>query len=181
MLKKILIAVLAVVAALVVVVAMQPSTYNVSRTTSIGAPPATVFALANDFHQWDAWSPWAKLDPAIKTSYEGPSAGAGAVYTWVGNDKVGEGRMTLLESKPNELVRIKLEFLKPFASTSTTEFTFGGGEGELTGVTWSMTGDNNFMAKAACLFMGGMDKMIGPDFEKGLAQMKTTAEAAARK
>jgi uncharacterized protein YndB with AHSA1/START domain len=180
MLKKILLVIVAVVAALVVVVAMQPTTYTVTRITSIAAPPADLFSVVNDFHKWDAWSPWAKLDPAMKASFDGPPAGAGAVYSWVGNDKVGEGRMTMLESKPNQSVRIKVDFLKPFASTSLTEISFDA-SGDATNVSWSMTGDNNFMAKAACLFMGGMDKMIGPDFERGLAQMKTVVEAAARK
>jgi hypothetical protein len=180
MLKKILLVVIALVAALVVVVAMQPATFTVTRTTSIAAAPPDVFSVVNDFHKWDAWSPWSRLDPEMKTTYEGPPSGTGAVYSWVGNSKVGEGRMTLLESRPAELVRIKLEFLKPFASTSTTEFALSG-RGDATTVTWNMTGDNNFVAKAMCLFMGGMDKMIGPDFEKGLSQLKTLVESAPRK
>ena len=180
MLKKILLVVVALVAALVVVVAAQPATYKVVRTASIAAPQSDVFSLVNDFHRWDAWSPWAKLDPAMKTSYDGPAAGTGAIYSWTGNDKVGEGRMTVLESKPGELVRIKLEFLKPFAQSSLTEFALAG-QGSSTSVTWSMSGDNNFIAKGMCLFMGGMDKMIGPDFERGLAQLKTAAEAAGGK
>ncbi len=180
MLKKILLVVVALVAALVVVVAAQPATYKVVRTASIAAPQSDVFSLVNDFHRWDAWSPWAKLDPAMKTSYDGPAAGTGAIYSWTGNDKVGEGRMTVLESKPGELVRIKLEFLKPFAQSSLTEFALAG-QGSSTSVTWSMSGDNNFIAKGMCLFMGGMDKMIGPDFERGLAQLKTAAESAGGK
>jgi hypothetical protein len=118
MLKKILIGIAVVVVGLVAVIAMQPTTFAVSRTTSIAAPPADVFALVNDFHKWDSWSPWAKLDPAMKTTFQGASSGTGAIYAWTGNDKVGEGRQTILESKAGELVRIKLEFVKPFASVA---------------------------------------------------------------
>jgi hypothetical protein len=112
----------------------------------------------------------------MKKTHEGARAGAGAVYTWSGNNEVGEGRMTLTESRPNELVRIRLEFVKPFAATNTAEFTFKP-EGDRTAVTWSMFGPNNFIAKAFGLFMN-MDKLVGGDFEKGLAQMKAIAEAA---
>ena len=130
----------------------------------------------NDFHNWKAWNPWARLDPAMKQGYEGAPAGPGAVYTWAGNNEVGEGRMTLTESRPNDSIRIRLDFLKPFRGTSLAEFTFKP-EGDRTVVTWSMTGQNNFMAKAVHLFMD-MDKMIGGNFEKGLAQMKAVVEAA---
>ena len=134
-----------------------------------------VFALVNDFRKWEAWSPWAKLDPSMKTTFEGPAEGLGSIYTWSGNGEVGEGRMTLTDSHPSDLVRIKLEFLKPITATNTTEFTFKP-EGNQTAVTWNMTGTNNFMGKAFNLFMN-MDKMVGGDFEKGLAQMKSTVES----
>ncbi|HEY3306483.1 MAG TPA: SRPBCC family protein [Candidatus Binatia bacterium] len=179
MLKKILIGLIVIVVAFVVVVALQPSEYRVARSATIAAPATVVFAQVNDFHNWDAWSPWAKIDPAMKKTHAGAPAGTGAIYTWAGNDQVGEGRMTLTESRPNELVRIKLEFLKPFASTADTEFTFKP-QGNQTAVTWSMAGEKNFMAKAFGLFMN-MDKMIGDDFEKGLRQMKSAAEAASTK
>jgi hypothetical protein len=130
----------------------------------------------NDFHNWTAWSPWAKLDPAMKQTYEGAPAGTGAVSTWAGNKDVGEGRMTIIESRPSELIRIKLEFFKPFAATNTAEFTFKPA-GDQTAVTWSMAGEKNFMAKAFGLFMN-MDKMIGDDFEKGLANLKSVTETA---
>jgi len=142
----------------------------------MAAPPATVFAQVNDFHKWEAWNPWAKIDPAMKETYEGAPAGVGAVYTWAGNNEVGTGRMTISESRPGELVRIKMEFLKPFAATHTAEFAFKP-EGDGTAVTWSMFGKNDFLAKAMCLFMD-MDKMGGGMFEKGLADMKAVAEAA---
>jgi len=175
MLKKILIALVIVVAGLAVVIALQPATFRVTRTATIAAAPADVFALVNDFHQWDAWSPWAKLDPAMKTSYAGAAAGQGAVYSWVGNSDVGEGSMTITDSQPASRVNIKLEFIKPFASVADTVFEFAPASAGTT-VTWTMSGDNNFLSKAFCLFTGGMDGLIGPDFEKGLAQMKAVAE-----
>ncbi len=178
MLKKILIALAAIVVAFVAVVAMQPSEFRVTRTATMSAPAPAVFAQVNDLHKWEEWSPWAKLDPAAKSTFEGPPAGTGAIFRWAGNNQVGEGSMTITESRPNELIRFNLEFLKPMAGTSTAEFTFKP-EGNETTVTWSMTGNNNFIAKAMCLFMN-MDKMVGGQFEKGLATMKSIVEAAPR-
>ena len=175
MLKKILLALIALIVIFAIVVTMQPASYRILRSVKIAAPPATVFAQVNDFHKWDAWSPWAKLDPTMKTTFEGPDSGTGAIYKWVGNKDVGEGQMTLLESKPNELVRIKLQFLKPFADICDTEFTFKP-DGDQTTVTWTMSGERNFVAKAVCMFMN-MDKMVGGDFEKGLAKLKANSEA----
>jgi len=176
MLQIILIAFAVIVIVLVIVVAMQPSEFRVARSATISAPPPAVFAQVNDFHKWEAWNPWGKIDPAMKQTYEGAPAGVGAIYTWVGNKNVGEGRMTLTESRPSDLIRIKLEFFKPFAGTNIAEFTFKPA-GNQTAVTWSMAGKNNFMAKAIHLFMN-MDKMIGGQFETGLAQMKSIVEAA---
>jgi len=178
MLWKILIALVVIVVGLVAVIALQPARYRVSRSTTIAAPAPVVFAQVNDFHRWAAWSPWEKIDPAMKRTYEGPPAGVGASYTWVGSGEVGEGRMTIVESRPSDLIQVKLEFVKPFAGTSVAEFTFKP-EGDRTLVTWSMTGDKNFIAKAIHLVMS-MDRMIGDQFEKGLAAMKTVAEAAPR-
>ena len=178
MLKKILLAVAVIILLFVIVVAMQPADFRITRSATISAPAEIVFSHVNDFHKWDAWSPWAKLDPAMKQTYEGSPAGAGSIYSWDGNKDVGTGRMTLTESRENELVRIKLEFLKPFAAVNDTEFTFKP-EGDQTAVTWTMTGQNNFIAKAFGLVMN-MDKMVGGDFEKGLAQMKTLAEAESK-
>ena len=175
MLKKILIVLVAVVAVFAVVVALQPSEYRISRSATVAALAPDVFAQVNDFHNWEAWSPWAKLDPAAKTTFEGPAAGQGAVFAWSGNDKVGEGRMTLTESRPAELVKIRIDFVKPFAGTSTSEFNFKPA-GNQTAVTWAMSGQRNFLEKAMCLFVS-MDKMLGGEFEKGLAQMKSVAEA----
>ena len=176
MLIKILLALAVVVIAFVILVAVQPADFRIARSITIAAPPAAVFAQVNDFHAWPEFSPWAKLDPGMKTSYAGPPAGTGAGYSWAGNPKVGEGRMTITESRPNDLIRIKLEFLKPFKATNTAEFTFRA-EGSQTAVTWSMSGVNSFMFKAVGLFMN-MDNMIGGDFEKGLANLKSVTEAA---
>jgi hypothetical protein len=177
--KKILIALVVVVAGLAVVIALQPSTFRVSRSATMAAAPADVFAQVNDFHNWQAWSPWLALDPAAKTSFEGASSGRGAVFTWSGNSAVGEGSMTVVDSQPPSRITIKLAFVKPFASTADTVFDLAPA-GPGTVVTWTMSGENNFIAKGFCLFMGGMDRMIGPDFEKGLAQMKTVVEGKKR-
>ena len=176
LLRRTLVALAVIVGVLVVVVAMQPPAFRVARTAIIAAPAAAAFAQVNDFHKWAAWNPWAKIDPAMKQAYEGAPSGVGAIYTWAGNGDVGDGRMTLTESRPNDLIRIKLDFLKPFAATSTAEFTFKP-EGDRTAVTWSMAGRNNLMAKAIHLFMD-MDAMIGGQFEVGLARMKAVLEGA---
>jgi hypothetical protein len=175
MFRKIAAGLVIVVGALFGIIALQPSTYRVVRSASIAAAPEKVFAEVNDFRKWDAWSPWARLDPNMKVTFDGPSSGQGAVYSWAGNSDVGEGRMTIIESKPGESIRIRLDFLKPFPSTSDTEFVFKP-EAAGTRVDWIMSGTNDFMSKAFCFFMGGMDRTIGPDFEKGLATMKSVVE-----
>ena len=175
MLKKILIALVVLLAALAAVIALQPPTFRVSRSTTIAAAPGEVFAQVNDFHNWQAWSPWLKLDPAVKTVYEGAASGTGAIFRWTGNSAVGEGSMALVDSQPPSQIRIKLAFVKPYASTADTLFEFAPA-GAGTAVTWTMSGENDFISKGFCLFTGGMDKMIGPDFEKGLAQLKTVVE-----
>ena len=175
MLKWILAGVAAVVVIFLVVVAMQPSDFKIERSATMRAPAPAAFAQVNDFQNWRAWSPWEKIDPALKRQYEGPKAGTGAIYAWQGNGDVGEGRMTITESKPGELVRIKLEFFKPFAATNTAEFSFKRAGADSTAVTWTMTGQNNFLSKAICMFVN-MDKMVGGMFEQGLTQMKTVVE-----
>jgi uncharacterized protein YndB with AHSA1/START domain len=174
MLKKILLALVVLVAVFAVVVALQPSDFRISRTAAVAAPPATVFAQVNDFHNWEAWSPWAKLDPNAKATFEGPKAGQGAIFMWSGNSQVGEGRMTVTESRPSEIIKIRLDFTKPMAATNDVEFTFKP-QGDRTEVTWTMSGHNNFIAKAFCLFVN-QDKMLGGYFEKGLASLKAVAE-----
>lgn len=175
-LKILLIAIPVLIAIFLVIVAMQPSDFRVVRSTTIAAPPEAVFPHVNELKKWDAWSPWAKLDPNAKSTFEGPEAGTGAVMTWAGNNDVGEGRMTITEIRPNELVQFKLEFYKPMAGTCTAEFAFKP-EGNQTTVTWSMSGQNNFMAKAVGLFMD-CDAMVGGQFEQGLANLKSATEGA---
>jgi len=179
MFLKILLALAVVIAGFAIVAALQPAAFRVTRSVTIAAPAAVIFGQVNDLHQWQEFSPWAKLDPAVKNTFAGPPAGVGAVFSWAGNNKVGEGRMTITESRPAELIQLKLEFIKPMAGTSVAEFTFKP-DGTQTVVTWSMSGENNFLAKAMCLVVS-MDKMVGGDFEKGLASLKTLTEAAARK
>jgi hypothetical protein len=173
MLNIILSGLVVIVITYVLVVALQPSAFHVTRMATISAPPAAVFVQVNDLHRWRAWT---KLDPAMKQTYEGAPAGTGAISRWAGNNQVGEGRMTIIESRPSDLIRIKPEFVKPFAATNTTEFTFKP-QGNQTIVTWSMTGENNFIAKVVHLFMN-MDKRVGSQFEKALAQMKSVVETA---
>lgn len=174
---------------LLVAISMQPDEMNVERTTTIAAAPEEVFQKVNDLHQWEQWSPWAKLDPEMKVTYSGSDSGEGAKYHWIGNSDVGEGRMTITDSQENERVEILLEFIKPFASTNTTVFRFEPAgdqtdgdqtdgeqtDGEQTKVVWSMTGENNFMSKAMGLFVD-IESMVGADFEKGLSQLKSVSE-----
>ena len=124
MLVRILIGLAAIVVVFAAVVAMQPSEFRVARSGTIAAPAPTVFAQVNDFHKWPAWSPYDKLDPAMKKTYDGPPAGTGASYAWAGNSHAGVGRATITESRPNEFVRIKLDFEQPFAGTAFAEFRF---------------------------------------------------------
>ncbi|HEY7688092.1 MAG TPA: SRPBCC family protein [Dongiaceae bacterium] len=174
MLEIVLIAIAVIIVALVVVVALQPAAFRVERSIAIAAPPAAVFAQVNDYRNWRPWSPYEKLDPDMKRSYEGPSAGTGAIYSWAGNKNAGEGRATIIESRPGERIRIKLEFKKPFEATNTAEFTFKP-EGDRTLVTWSLAGERNFFFKAVHLFMN-VDKMVGGQFDEGLAALKAVAE-----
>jgi len=178
MLKKILIALLALVAIFLIFVALQPSEFHVERTANMAAPPAMVFDQVNDLHKWEAWSPWAKLDPKAKITFEGPPSGTGTIMTWAGNNEVGEGKMTLAESRPNELVKINVDIVKPMEGSSTTEFAFKP-EGDQTAVTWSMSGHHNFIAKAMCLVMNGK-KMMSDMMDKGLANMKSMVEGASK-
>ncbi len=157
-----------------VVIAGQPDEFTVSRAASIAAPPEKIFPHVNDLNQWQAWSPWAKLDPTALTSFSGPDAGAGAAMAWDGSKKVGAGKMTITESRPGELLRLRLDFRKPMQATNTAEFTFRP-EGGQTAVTWSMAGKNNFMGKIFGLFID-CEKMCGNQFEKGLASLKSVAE-----
>jgi hypothetical protein len=174
----ILLALAVIVILFFVILVGRPDEFRVVRSATMNASPAAVFEQVNDFHKWEAWSPWAKLDPACKNTYSGAAAGKDAGFAWDGNNKVGAGRMTITESQPPELIRINLEFLRPFKSTNTTEFTFQL-RGNQTLVTWAMSGKNNFMSKVFGLFVD-CEKMVGKDFEKGLAQLKLVGETGAR-
>jgi hypothetical protein len=179
MLKKILIVVVAAIAVLALIISTRPDQYQVVRFVTVTAPAAIAYEQVADFHKWEAWSPWGKLDPGMKTEYGGPAAGTGSTYHWVGNDKVGEGRMTITDARPGSEIAIKLDFLKPMEETATATFLFAP-EGAGTKVTWAMAGKMGFIGKAMCLIKD-MDQMMGPDFEKGLTALKGVAESEARK
>ncbi len=178
LLKTIFFVLLVVLLTVIVIVLLQPDEFRIERSVVMNAPASAPFTQVNDFHNWEKWSPWAKLDPAMKVTYEGPASGVGAIYSWAGNSEVGEGRMEILESKPNELIRIKLDFIKPFPSTCDTVFAFRP-DGSNTFVSWTMTSKKNFIAKTFHLFVN-MDKMLGGDFDKGLASMKSVVEGKAK-
>ena len=173
-LRNLAILMTAVLAICVVVVLLQSSELRVSRSVTIEAPAGTVFEQVNDFHKWQGWSPWEKVDPQMTRTYEGPAQGTGASYVWSGNDQAGEGRMTITESKPNELIRIRLDFVRPMPSTNELEFTFQP-KGNATEATWTLTGRKNFLMKALSPFMS-IDNILGSEFEKGLEAMKKIAE-----
>ncbi len=175
--KNVLIVLVVLVVALAAFVASRPAAYQVERSATIPAPPDSLYARIVDLHRWDAWSPWARLDPAMKSDYSGATSGPGASYHWSGSDKVGEGRMTVTDAQAPGRVAIRLEFIKPFASVCTTTFRLAPDPAG-TRVTWAMDGTNGFVGKAMGLVMN-MDKTVGPDFEHGLAGLARDAAAPA--
>lgn len=181
MFKKLLGYIVAIVGLAIVIVcvmaAMKPSAFKVVREGDIAAPPSVVFPLINDFHAWPAWSPWEKLDPNMKRTLDGPPAGKGATYAWAGNEKAGEGKMTITQSVPDAHVALDLDFIKPFASSNKVDFTLEP-RGDGTHVTWTMNGNNNFTVKVFSVFMN-IDEMVGNDFDAGLANLKALAESQA--
>ncbi|WP_374581858.1 SRPBCC family protein [Pseudoduganella sp.] len=174
MLKKISMGLILLAVVVLGLALTQPDHFTVQRSATIKAPPARVMGYLNDFHQWPAWSPWEKLDPNMQRTFEGAASGKGAVYAWNGNDEVGQGRMEIIDSNVPSSLAIKLDFIKPFASSNQTEFMLQP-QGDATVVTWTMKGKSLFVTKLMSVFMS-MDKMIGKDFEKGLAQLKEVAE-----
>jgi Polyketide cyclase / dehydrase and lipid transport len=176
MLMNLLLVVVALLVVLVAFVATRPADFRIVRTRTLAAAPGVVHGFINDFHKWPAWSPWEKIDPDMKREHSGAPSGTGAQYHWVGNKKVGEGRMTIVDTHPPSGVTIRLEFLKPFKATNTTQFDLSPSRGG-TQVSWAMTGHNGFIAKAFSLFMN-MEKVVGPDFEKGLAGLDTATSAS---
>jgi uncharacterized protein YndB with AHSA1/START domain len=173
-LKRLAVGLVLLIGAFLVVVWFQPDDYRLTRQTVIAAPAAAVFAQVNDLKKWDDWSPWAKLDPNAKVTFSGPQSGPGATFMWDGNDKVGAGTMTITESRPNQRVATRTDFTRPFAGTSNADFVFSE-QGGQTNVIWTMAGQQTFIGKAICLFTP-METMLGPEFEKGLAQLKAVAE-----
>lgn len=174
MLKTILIVVVVLVAAVLIYAVTKPDQFRIQRTASISAPAEKIFPLINDFHTWSVWSPWEKLDLAMKKTHSGAPQGKGAVLEWDGNKDVGTGRMEVLESIPSSKILIKLDFLKPFEAHNQAEFTLAPNTGS-TQVTWAMYGPQPYIVKVMSLFCS-MDKMVGGQFEKGLADLKALAE-----
>jgi uncharacterized protein YndB with AHSA1/START domain len=174
MIKRIAIAVVALLAALLIYAATQPDTFRIQRAATIKAPPERIFAVLNDFLRWESWSPWEKKDPAMKRTFSALTSGKGAVYAWEGNRDVGQGRMEIAESVPPSKVAIKLDFVKPFETHNIVEFTLEP-QGDSTNVTWVMQGPMLYISKLITVFVN-MDSMVGKDFEAGLANLKTVAE-----
>lgn len=172
--KNIVILAVILISAVLMYAATKPDTFRVQRTATIAAPPEKVFGLIQDLHQWTSWSPWEKMDPAMKKTYSGAPLGRGAILEWDGNNDVGTGRMEIVNAVSPSTVAIKLDFLKPFEAHNQAEFTMEGSE-SATSVTWTMHGPQPFIMKVMDLLMG-MDKMAGKDFETGLANLKQLAE-----
>ena len=162
------------IAAVLVLAAMKPDVFRVQRSAAVKAPPEKVFALINDFKRWDAWSPWEKKDPAMKRSFGATTAGKGASYAWEGNKDVGQGSMEITNSVPSSAISLKLDFLKPFEAHNVVDFTLEA-KGDSTQITWTMAGPTPFFGKIIHVFMD-MDRMVGKDFETGLANLKSIAE-----
>jgi uncharacterized protein YndB with AHSA1/START domain len=163
-----------VIAAVLIFAATKPDNFRVQRSAGIKAPPEKIFALINDLHQWTSWSPWEKIDPALKRTHSGAASGKGAVYAWEGNSKVGSGSMEILETVPASRITIKLDFIKPFEGHNIAEFKFERA-GDSTTVTWAMFGPSPYLSKVMGLVFS-MDKMIGSQFETGLANLKAITE-----
>ena len=174
MLKTIALIVVALIAGVLAFAATKPDTFSVQRSATIKAPPEKIFAVLNDFHHWTDWSPWEKLDPAMKRTLSGAASGKGAVYAWEGNRQAGAGRMEIIESVPARKVGIQLDFIKPFEGHNVAEFTLAP-QGDATQVSWVMRGPAPFVSKLMQVFVS-MDKMIGGDFEEGLANLNAVAE-----
>lgn len=176
MVRKVLLVVLLLVVVLLGIASTKPDRFSVERSIDVTAPPERVHAQINDFHAWEAWSPWTKLDTAMTVTYSGPASGVGAVYAWKGNSSVGAGRMEITSSTPGAAIGVKLDFLEPIESHNVTTFTLTPKDGG-TNVRWLMEGPTTFLTKLMMTVMS-MDRMIGPDFERGLQQLKAVAERA---
>jgi Polyketide cyclase / dehydrase and lipid transport len=166
--------VVVIIIAFLIFVSRQPDEFTITRSIAISTPPSAPFAQVNDFHQWLAWSPWEGIDPDLKRTYGGSAAGTGATYAWDGNNKVGAGSMTITDSQPAHLIRMNLDFLRPFTARNLTEFTFSP-RGDHTIVTWTMSGKETFATKLFALVCN-RDKIVGSMFTEGLEKMKAACE-----
>lgn len=173
MIKKILLSLVAVIALFLVYAATRPAEYRVERSATLAASPAALFANVNDPKKFNVWNPFLKVDPNVKNTYSGPPSGVGASCSWDGNNQIGAGSSTIVESKPSELVRMRMDWKRPMEGTGTVDFTFRPA-GDKTVVTWAMYGKNNFLGKVVSVFMD-CDKMCGPPFEQGLADLGKVA------
>jgi uncharacterized protein YndB with AHSA1/START domain len=173
-LKKIAIGVVVLVLIILGIAATKPDTFSMERSATINAPPEKIYSLIHDYHKWGAWSPWEKLDPNMRRTFTGADSGVGAIYSWEGNSDVGSGKMEIIDTTMPTKVEMALDFLSPMEAHNTTTFNLTPAGGA-TNVTWTMTGENNYLSKIMSVFIS-MDKMIGPDFERGLANLKTEAE-----
>ena len=180
--RKVLIGLAVMLLGFITFVSTRPATFHIERSTTIAAPADVAFTQVNDFHKWAQWSPYEKLDPQMTKTFTGPAEGVGASYSWKGNDKAGEGSMTIEKSDKPLHISIKLHFLKPFPATNTATFAFtpDSANPQATKATWAMDGNNNFVGKLFSLFVN-VDKLVGDDFEKGLASLKTVAESVSKK
>ena len=176
MIRLILIVVAVTVVGVLVFAATRPDTFRIERTATIKAPADRIFPFIDDFHRWGAWSPWEKIDPALKRTFSGPPSGKGAAYSWEGNSKVGSGGMVIAESSPTGKIVIKLDFLKPFEAHNQAEFGLQPLADGATEVRWTMQGPASFVSKLMGVFID-MDRLVGSDFEDGLQNLRQIAEA----
>jgi uncharacterized protein YndB with AHSA1/START domain len=174
MIKTIAIALALLISAVLIYAATKPDSFRIERSTTIKAPPEKIFALINDFHQWEGWSPWEKIDPALKRTYAGAASGKGAVYEWSGNEDIGQGRMEIVESLPASKVTLNLDFITPFAAHNNVDFTLTG-QGDTTTLTQAMYGPSPYISKLMTIFFS-MEKMVGGKYDEGLANIKAIAE-----
>jgi hypothetical protein len=174
MIKAILIVLAVFIAGALIFASTKPDTFRVVRSTTIKAPADKLFPLINDFRAWGSWSPYEKKDPAMRRTFGATSSGKGAAYAWEGNKEIGQGSMEITESSPPSEVRLRLDFVKPFEAHNIVDFTLKP-EGDSTRVTWAMRGPAPFVSKVMQVFIN-MDKMVGTDFEAGLANLKAVAE-----
>lgn len=174
MVQIIILVIVTVMVSTLIYAASRPDAFRIERSTNIQASPEKIFTLINDFKQWEKWSPWEKIDPALKRTYSGSASGIGAIYAWHGDKNVGQGNMEIIEASPFSKVTIKLDLIAPFAAHNTVEFTLIK-KGGTTNLTQAMYGSRPYISKLMELFFS-MEKMIGGKYEEGLANLKNIAE-----